>query len=85
VDWFRAYREIEMRLMDLAARTPCAVQEHRADAARAWQTNQHEWSVQLGLAAAASSAVVLAGHLPTLTTTVMSTARPACGSESRAG
>ena len=29
VDWFRAYREIEARLIDLAARTQCSVHEHR--------------------------------------------------------
>lgn len=33
VDWFRAYREIEARLRDLAALTQCSVQEHR-DASR---------------------------------------------------
>ena len=55
VDWFRAFREIELRLMDLAARTQCSVQEHRADAARGWPTNQHDWSVHLGLVAGRSS------------------------------
>ena len=42
VDWFRAFREIEVRLMDLAARTQCSVQEHRDDAARAWRTSDQE-------------------------------------------
>ena len=37
VDWFRAFREIEMRLTDVAARTQCSVQEHRADSARNWR------------------------------------------------
>ena len=42
VDWFRAFREIEIRLMDLAARTQCSVQEHRADAVRTWRANEHD-------------------------------------------
>ncbi len=29
VDWFRAYREIETRLRDLAALTQCSAREHR--------------------------------------------------------
>ena len=47
VDWFRAFREVELRLMDLAARTQCSVQEHRADAARPWRANEHDWSIHL--------------------------------------
>jgi hypothetical protein len=54
VDWFRAFREIEMRLSDLAARTQCSVQEHRPDPPRAWQTKEQDWSAQLGLATATS-------------------------------
>jgi hypothetical protein len=50
VEWLRAFREIEMRLMDLAARTQCSVQEHRADSVRAWRTNEHDWLIQVGLA-----------------------------------
>ena len=57
VDWLRAFREIELRLMDLAARTQCSVQEHRADAARLWRTNEHDWSVHLGLAAGVASSL----------------------------
>src|SRR5665647_2499968 len=55
VDWFRAFREIEIRLMDLAARTQCSVQEHRAGAARTWRTNEHDWSVHLGLTTGVAS------------------------------
>ncbi len=51
VDWFRAYREIEIRLIDIAARTQCSVQEHRQDAARGWRTNEQDWSVHFDLAA----------------------------------
>lgn len=31
VDWFRAFREIEYRLTQAAARTQCSVNEHRPD------------------------------------------------------
>ena len=51
VDWFRAYREIEICLIDIAARTQCSVQEHRADAARGWRTSEQDWSVQFDLTA----------------------------------
>ena len=37
VDWSRAFREIETRLTDFAARTQCSVQEHRTDSARNWR------------------------------------------------
>jgi len=47
VDWFRAFRDIEARLMDIAARTQCSVQQHRDDVGRTWRTNEHDWSAHL--------------------------------------
>lgn len=43
VDWFRALREIEHRMREACARTQCSVNEHRADPARAWMTDQAPW------------------------------------------
>lgn len=39
VDWFRGYREIETRLIELAALTNCSVHEHRTPP-RAWDRTQ---------------------------------------------
>jgi hypothetical protein len=46
VDWFRAFREIEMRLTDVAARSQCSVQEHRADSAQNYKLPQPATSSQ---------------------------------------
>ena len=36
VDWFRALREIEARLIELASKTQCSAHEHRGDMSRSW-------------------------------------------------
>jgi hypothetical protein len=36
VEWFRAFREVEARLVELSAQTQCSVHEHRANPQRAW-------------------------------------------------
>lgn len=41
VDWFRGYREIESRLIDLAALTNCTAREHR-DPPPGWSTPQQD-------------------------------------------
>ena len=41
VDWFRGFREIESRLIELAALTSCTAREHR-DPPPGWPTLQHE-------------------------------------------
>jgi hypothetical protein len=43
VDWFRALREIEQRMIQACARTQCSVNEHRPDPARPWNTGQGPW------------------------------------------
>lgn len=43
VDFFRALREIEYRLVEWSARTQCSVNEHRPDPVRAWSTDETEW------------------------------------------
>jgi hypothetical protein len=40
VDWFRALREIEIRLADLAAQTQCTVHEHRPTPVQEWATRR---------------------------------------------
>jgi hypothetical protein len=36
VDWFRAFREIEARLIQLAAQTQCTIHEHRPNPTPDW-------------------------------------------------
>jgi hypothetical protein len=36
MEWFRALREIEPRLIELAAKTQCSAHEHRGEASRSW-------------------------------------------------
>jgi hypothetical protein len=36
VDWFRALREVEIRLADLAAQTQCTIHEHRPTPVQEW-------------------------------------------------
>ena len=36
VDWFRALRDIEARLIELACKTQCSAHEHRGEVSRAW-------------------------------------------------
>lgn len=36
VDWFRALREIEIRLAELAAQTQCTIHEHRPTLVQGW-------------------------------------------------
>jgi hypothetical protein len=36
VEWFRAFREVEMRLTELAGQTQCSIHEHRLTAIQAW-------------------------------------------------
>jgi hypothetical protein len=36
VDWFRALREIETRLVELASKTQCSTQQHREEVSRSW-------------------------------------------------
>ena len=36
VDWFRALRDIEARLIELASKTQCSAHEHRGEVNRAW-------------------------------------------------
>jgi hypothetical protein len=43
VDFFRALREIEYRLIDWSSRTQCSVNEHRPDPARSWHTDDADW------------------------------------------
>jgi hypothetical protein len=40
VDWFRALREIEARLVDLAAQTLCTAREHRPPTMQEWAHHQ---------------------------------------------
>ena len=40
VDWFRALREIEVRLAELAAQTQCTVHEHRPTPVQEWATRR---------------------------------------------
>ena len=36
VDWFRALRDIEARLIELASKTQCSAHEHRSEVSRSW-------------------------------------------------
>lgn len=36
VDWFRALRDVEARLIELAAKTQCSAHEHRGEINRSW-------------------------------------------------
>ena len=36
VDWFRALRDIEVRLIELASKTQCSAHEHRGEVSRSW-------------------------------------------------
>ncbi len=36
VDWFRALRDIEARLIELASKTQCSAHEHRGEVSRSW-------------------------------------------------
>jgi hypothetical protein len=40
VDWFRAFREIEARLIEQSAQTRCTVHEHRSNPRRDWPMSQ---------------------------------------------
>jgi len=51
VDQLRAFREIEVRLMDVAARTQSSVQEHRCGCGLRLETHARDWSVHFGLTA----------------------------------
>ncbi|WP_152186998.1 hypothetical protein [Segeticoccus rhizosphaerae] len=44
IDWFRAFREIEDRLVGWAARTQCTAREHRDDPAGGWSTDENDWA-----------------------------------------
>lgn len=36
VDWFRALRDVEARLIELASKTQCSAHEHRGEVSRSW-------------------------------------------------
>lgn len=43
IDWFRALREAEYRLVDCAGRTQCSALEHRPDPNRVWRVDEGAW------------------------------------------
>lgn len=43
MDWFRALRETEARLIEWTARTGCTAGEHRGDPVRSWRTDDAGW------------------------------------------
>src|SRR5450631_1602069 len=43
IDWLRALREVEQRMIQACARTQCSINEHRPDLAHPWSTDQGPW------------------------------------------
>jgi hypothetical protein len=47
LDWFRAFREVEARLVEWGARTGCDARQHRAEQPREWRTDPDQWGAFL--------------------------------------
>jgi hypothetical protein len=44
LDWLRAFREIEARLIEWSARTGCDARQHRPEQPREWRTDPDQWA-----------------------------------------
>jgi hypothetical protein len=47
LDWFRAFREIEARIVEWSARTGCDARQHRPEQPREWRTDPDQWAAFL--------------------------------------
>jgi len=63
LDWLRAFREVEARLVEWSSRTGCDAREHRPDQPREWRKDPDEWAAFVHATAGAREQIVVQAAL----------------------